>query len=136
MVNESLTNLHLPQRRSEPCATFVSARKSLSWSRARTIDVSAEPHRSRDIFSHGPLHSSGLSTRYAPAITRIKERKAHASLSSLRPVLFQQVRKYGCPVWQCRAEPVCEYLGRVINCIDEELEKVCPSAEHVQIESL
>ncbi|KWU47452.1 DNA-binding protein [Rhodotorula sp. JG-1b] len=39
------------------------------------------------------------------------------------PVLFQQVRKYGCPVWQCRADPVCEYLGRVINCIEEELEK-------------
>lgn len=39
------------------------------------------------------------------------------------PVLFQQVRKYGCPVWQCRAEPVCEYLGRVISCIEEELEK-------------
>ncbi|GAA5869952.1 hypothetical protein JCM3774_000535 [Rhodotorula dairenensis] len=39
------------------------------------------------------------------------------------PVLFHQVRKYGCPIWQCRAEPVCEYLGRVIACIEEELEK-------------
>lgn len=75
VVNDPLTTLHVPQRRSEPCETFVSAQKSLSWSRARMIDVSAVPHRSRDSFSHGPLHPSDLSARYAQRVRHSSEWK-------------------------------------------------------------
>lgn len=113
----------------------MSAQKSLSWSRARTIDVSAAPHRSRDSFPYGALHPSGLSARYARRVRHSNEwNECLCEPFVFRPVLFQQVRKYGCPVWQCRAEPVCEYLDRVISCIEEELEKVRISVEHTPFE--
>ncbi|TNY19739.1 DNA-binding protein [Rhodotorula diobovata] len=37
--------------------------------------------------------------------------------------LFHQVKKYNVPVWQSRADPLNAYLGRVLECIHEELDK-------------
>ncbi|GAA5825679.1 hypothetical protein JCM3770_002795 [Rhodotorula araucariae] len=37
--------------------------------------------------------------------------------------LFHQVKKYNVPVWQSRNPALNEYLGRVLECIAEELDK-------------
>ncbi|GAA5841196.1 hypothetical protein JCM9279_000575 [Rhodotorula babjevae] len=37
--------------------------------------------------------------------------------------LFHQVKKYNVPTWQSRASPLNAYLGRVLECIHEELDK-------------
>ncbi|GAA5889806.1 hypothetical protein JCM8208_001136 [Rhodotorula glutinis] len=37
--------------------------------------------------------------------------------------LFHQVKKYNVPVWQSRASPLNAYLGRVLECLHEELDK-------------
>ena len=38
--------------------------------------------------------------------------------------LFRQVKKYDSPVWQSRNPALTEYLGRVLECIEEEMLKV------------
>lgn len=52
---------------------------------------------------------------------------AHFPNSSLRNRigLFRQVKKYETPTWQARAAALTEYIGRVMECIEEELSKVC-----------
>ncbi|GAA6012221.1 hypothetical protein JCM8202_003247 [Rhodotorula sphaerocarpa] len=61
-----------------------------------------------------------------PSETSVFEAAIHTILyiRQIYPVvLFHQVRKYGSTIWQCRADPVCEYIGKVASCIEEELHK-------------
>ncbi|GAA5956671.1 hypothetical protein JCM3765_005698 [Sporobolomyces pararoseus] len=37
--------------------------------------------------------------------------------------LFRQVKKYETPTWQARASALVEYIGRIMECVEEELSK-------------
>lgn len=55
---------------------------------------------------------------------QLEERFNHSNAFNSFTALFRQVKKYDSPVWQSRNPALTEYLGRVLECIEEEMLKV------------